>query len=103
MNEPCSLCVLKSVYYVIIQYTCFVYLVDTSISEVDEVVGFADPVETVKKLKAAATANKMAYVFTDIKYANLYHEALKKEKSFSMPNSAVVSELLHTIHYVQEP
>jgi len=68
-------------------------LVDTTISEVDEVVGFADPVETVKKLKVAATANKMAYVFTDIKYANLYHEALKKEKRFSMPNSAVVSEL----------
>ena len=32
----------------------------------------------------------MPYVFTDIKYANLYHDALKKEKQFSMPSSAVV-------------
>jgi len=69
------------------------YLVDTTISEVDEAVEYSDPVETVKKLKAAATANKMAYVFTDIKYANLYHEALKREKSFGVPNSAVVSQL----------
>lgn len=44
----------------------------------------------MKALKTASTKNQMPYVFTDIKYANLYHDALRKEKQFSMPSSAVV-------------
>jgi len=57
---------------------------------VDQAVENSDPVETVRALKTISTKNQMPYVFTDIKYANLYHEALKKEKKFSMPSSAVV-------------
>lgn len=63
---------------------------DAPFGEIDKAVENSDPVETVKALKSASTENQMAYVFTDIKYANLYHEALKKEKQFSMPSSAVV-------------
>ena len=63
---------------------------DAPFEEIDRVVKNSDPVETVKALKTASTKDQMAYVFTDIKYANLYHEALKREKQFSMPNSAVV-------------
>lgn len=63
---------------------------DVLFEEIDQAVKNSDPVETVKALKTASTKDQMAYVFTDIKYANLYHEALKREKQFSMPSSAVV-------------
>ena len=63
---------------------------DMPFVEIDHAVQNSDPVETVKALKSASTKNQMTYVFTDIKYANLYHEALKNEKKFSMPSSAVV-------------
>ena len=66
---------------------------DASFMEINQAVENSDPVETVKALKAASTKDHMAYVFTDIKYANLYHEALKKEKKFNMPTSAVVRML----------
>ena len=63
---------------------------DAPFEEIDQAVKNSDPVETVKALKTVSSKNQMAYVFTDIKYANLYHEALKREKQFSMPSSAVV-------------
>lgn len=70
---------------------CFFFIAgDAPFVEVDQAVENSDPVETVRALKTISTKDQMPYVFTDIKYANLYHEALKKEKKFSMPSSAVV-------------
>ena len=76
-------------------YTFFFVVSNAPFGEIDQAVENSDPVETVKALKTASAKNQMPYVFTDIKYANLYHEALKNEKEFSMPSSAVVSVIEH--------